>query len=156
MNRFPYSAFQIEEIVQAEKYPRDWEPIEFTKGPKGNASRVSDIQLLRMDGKADRIRLVVRAGDFEKIDSYAASLLLENTKIRGIDFHPLPRSRKYKIVYPAGWHHDIVDPNLETSLNTSPRKDSLEDFEPYDLIDFLKRISALWNISLPSQNDYLL
>ncbi|MCH8473640.1 MAG: hypothetical protein LAT55_00245 [Opitutales bacterium] len=157
MSRFPYNAFQIEEIVQVEKHPRDWEPIEFEKGQRGNQSRLADVQLLREDARTDRLRLIIRAGRVNQPETFAAALLLENTKIRGIDFHPMERRKWYgKVAIPAGWHQDVIDPNLDQSDLNYQRRLPVEDFEPYDLVDFLKRVSTIWNITLPNQSDYLL
>lgn len=157
MNRFPYSAFQIEEVVQAEKHPRDWEPIGFEKVQKSEHSRRTNVQLIRTDGRSDRIRLIVRAGRVDQPETYAAALLLENIKIRGIDFHPVERRKWYgRIVVPSGWHQDLIDPNLEQTNLNYQRRLPVESFKPFDLIDFLKRVASVWKIILPEQSDYLL
>lgn len=60
MARFPYTDFQIEEIVQTRKHPRDWEPVVFSAVPKNKNSRKTNVQLVREDGRSDRVRIVIQ------------------------------------------------------------------------------------------------
>jgi hypothetical protein len=157
MPKFPYSDFQIEEIVQAEKHPRDWEPLVFEKVAKSAHSKELDVQLVRSDGRADRIRFVVRAGWPDMPVSYSSVLLLENIKIRGVDFHEIEMVRFYgKQRVPKGWHQDMIDPNLEQQDSCYHRRLPLDGFAPYDLKDFVVKISKLWNIVLLGQESFLL
>ncbi len=57
---------------------------------------------------------------------------------------------------PAGWHQDVIDPNIEQTDPNQQRRLPVDDFEPFDLIDFLKRVATIWNITLPGQKDDLL
>jgi len=157
MPSFPYSAFQLEEVVQAQKHPRNWEPVEFSKVGNKGSSRQVNVFLERDDGRADRIRLTINVGSLETPSSYRAALLLEDTRIRGVDYHAVSRTRFYKEDIPKGWHEDVIDPNFDSS---EPRKYHrrlpIPDFEPSDAEDFLRKVAVLWNIQLPEKNDYLL
>ena len=156
MARFPYTDFQIEEIVQTRKHPRDWEPVRFEKVAKSKDSRRADIQLVRQDGRTDQIRLVVH-GRIERPQSYRAALLLQDIRIRGVDYHEISRSRFYKEVTPKGWHQDIINPNVDLADRQNyHRREPLENFNPTELNDFLSRVAGLWNIVLPDENEFLL
>lgn len=152
--RYPYSRAQITGVVDAEKHPRDWEPLEFKTS--GEASRQCDCWLERIDGKLDRIRLVVRAGRLDIPNSYAASLLLEDIRIRGIDYHAVARKRFYKEVSPKGWHEDIIDPNSILEDRGRHERVALPDFKPLNFADFLKAVCRHWNIVLPPDSETLL
>lgn len=78
---YPYTDFQIEEAVQAEKHPRDWVLSEFKK--TGEHSRRLDQQLEREDQRADRMRLIVVIGVLTQPTTYKASLMLADVRIRG-------------------------------------------------------------------------
>lgn len=157
MPSFPYSAFQIEEVVKAPKHPRNWDQVEFKRvGDKGGSRHV-DVYLEREDGRADRIRLVVNIGSVAIPTSYKAALLLESVRIRGVDHHAVSRTRFYKEVIPKGWHEDVIDPNFDLSdYKNFHRREALPNFEPVDAADFLQKVAALWNIQLPQKNSYLL
>jgi len=151
--RFPYSNVQIQAMVAAEKHPRDWEPLKFRHS--GEASRQWDSWLEHSDGITDRIRLVVRAGRVDLPDTYSAVLLLENERVRGIDYHPVARSHFYKEVIPKGWHQDVVDPNLEPGQKGYHNRVALPDFTPLDLVDFLRKVCIHWNVLLPADTETL-
>lgn len=156
MVRFPYTGFQIEEIVKTPKHPRGWEPIKFEKAAKSKDSRRADIQLVREDGRTDQIRLVIQ-GQIEKPESYRAVLLLENVPIRGVDHHDIERRRFYKEVIPKGWHQDIINPNIDPAdWQNHHRREPLDNFNPTELNNFLSLVAGLWNIVLPEKNEFLL
>jgi len=145
---------QITDVVAAEKHPRDWESLAFKSS--GEASSQCDSWLERTDGKLDRIRLIVRAGRVELPSSYQAALLLEDERIRGIDYHAVPRNRFYKQTIPKGWHEDIIDPNKGATEKGQHERVDLPDIEPYDLVDFLRKVCKHWNILLPPDSETLL
>lgn len=150
---FPYNKGQIDEVVATEKHPRDWEPLAY-KG-SGSESLSCEAALDRMDGKADRIRLILRAGRVEVPTSYRASLLLEDARIRGIDHHAVARKRFYKETIPAGWHEDIIDPNREAGEKGGHVRVALADFDPLDPYDFMKRVCTRWHITQPPGSETL-
>ena len=152
--KFPYSESQIETMVEAEKAPRDWDPIVFVA--YGEESRRCDCLLEREDGKPDRIRLVVRAGRVDDPSGYAASLSIEDVRVRGIDYHVFGKKRFYREVSPPGWHEDIIDPNLDPADKGHHKREALPDFKPVDLRDFLHMVCKRWNILLPPSEDRLL
>lgn len=105
-------------LVTAEKRLRYTNDLEIKESR--DPSRRLDALLERVDEKEDRIRLIIRAGRVDDPHSFAAALLLEDTRIRGIDYHAVARSRFYKETVPKGWHEDIIDPNGEP-CRTLPR-----------------------------------
>ncbi|MBX3178539.1 MAG: hypothetical protein KF886_14350 [Candidatus Hydrogenedentes bacterium] len=154
MVRFPYSGEQIRAMVATEKHPRDWETLAFKKS--GERSRRCESLLVRADGKYDRIRLIVCAGRVDDPHSFKASLLLEDTRVRGIDYHAVARRRYYKEVIPKGWHEDIEDPNRSPGEKGHHDPVALPDFEPLDLLDFLRKVCKHWNIELPLESEMLI
>jgi len=154
---FPYSEFEIEALVEAEKHPRDWESISFQSYGGSKTSLRADVRLEMSDGRYARFRFGVRAPVVNDPLTYASVLLLEDTKVRGIDYHEIGRARKYGVEsIPKGWHEDIVNPNLDDPYNKKQKRRAIADFAPYHLEDFTAKVAAMWNIVLPENNKYLL
>jgi hypothetical protein len=154
MPSFPYTELQIEEMVKAEKQPVHWNPWEF-EALGGESLRLTR-DLIRTDGKSDRIRLIIRVLNKKDILTCKASLLLEDIRVRGIDYHELAQRRFYKEIIPAGWHEDIVNPNLEKDEKGEHIRLALENFAPYHIRDFVKKICRRWNILMPGTEDTLI
>ena len=76
------------------------------------------------------LRLNVSAGRPNVPESYRAALLLDDSRIRGVDYHAIGRKRFYRLVVPAGWHQNVLDPNL--SGDDANRHEALPDFNPGD------------------------
>ena len=57
---------------------------------------------------------ILNVGRFDEPKTFKSSLLLNNARVRGIDYHEFSRRRYYKEVIPAGWRQDTLDPNRET------------------------------------------
>ena len=151
---FSYSNVQIAAVVNAEKRPRAGRDLEIKESR--DLSRRLDALLERGDAKEDRIRLIIRAGRVDDPHSYAAALLLEDTRIRGIDYHAVARSRFYKETIPKGWHEDIIDPNLEPGEKRQHERKAMSDFAPTDFVDFRRIVCAHWNIVLPPELETML
>lgn len=154
MPSFPYTELQIEEMVKAEKQPVRWDPWEFESMGGESIRLIRD--MIRTDGKSDRIRFIVRVPVKQDILTCKASLLLEDERVRGVDYHELAQRRFYKEVAPAGWHEDVVNPNLEKGEKGEHMRLALNDFEPYHIQDFVKRVCQRWNILMPATEDTLL
>lgn len=151
---FSYSNVQIAAVVNAVKHPRLAGDLEIKESRE--PSRRLDSLLERSDAKEDRIRLIVRAGRIDDPHSFAAALLLEDTRIRGIDYHAVARSRFYKETIPKGWHEDIIDPNRETGEKGQHERKAMPDFAPMDFVDFRRLVCAHWNIVLPPELETML
>lgn len=151
---FSYSNVQIAAVVSARKRPRTVKDLDIKESR--DPSRRIDARLERLDAKEDRIRLIIRAGRVDDPLSFAAALLLEDTRIRGIDYHAVARSRFYKETIPKGWHEDIIDPNREPGEKGQHERKAMPDFSPMDFVDFRRIVCARWNIVLPSELETML
>lgn len=95
------------------------------------------------------------SGSPKLIESYSSAFLLNNRRVRGIDFSPIERKKRYITVIPKGWHENIVDPAYpEKDLTKGNRHAALPgDFSPSDLAQFHKACSKRWNIKLENGNE---
>lgn len=151
---FSYSNVQIAALVNAVKYPRTAGDLEIKESR--DRSRRLDALLERSDAKEDRIRLILRAGRIDDPHSFAAALLLEETRIRGIDHHAVARSHFYKETIPKGWHEDIIDPNREIGEKGQHERKAMRDFGPVDFVDFRRLVCVHWNVVLPPELETML
>ncbi len=147
MPNYPYTLRQIEQIVAMEKHPRDWGDRIFVH--RGEKSADADCHLDLLDGSPVNLRLSVKA-QTDKPLTYRAALILADQRIRGVDYDDIERIFMYgKIRIPKGWHENIVNPNLvHGDANYNVHK-ALTDFQPYDLVDFTRKVASMWNIVLP-------
>jgi hypothetical protein len=141
---FQYSSRQILEIVKAVKCVRENQPLDF-KG-SGERGKKLDVNLDLMDGPLVNLRLSITAGRFDDPATYRAALILEDQRIRGVDYSYIEHRRFYKTVIPKGWHQNVIDPNRPT--RDANQHLPLHHFIPTDLKDFLKRVGTLWHIEL--------
>lgn len=142
---FRYRTHQIQDIARAAKQVREGQSLTF-KSYKDHGKHLEfDLDLNK--GALVNLRVVITAGRYDEPETYRAALLLEGTRIRGVDYSELEVKRFYKPVIPKGWHQNIIDPNLPTrDLN---RHEALPDFEVIDLADFLSKLAKLWHIEVP-------
>lgn len=148
MRSYSYSEFQIEEIVQAEKYPRDWSNLEFER--VGEHSRQAERILELEDGRFANLRFIVKAGRLNLVSTYEAALVLESQRIRGVGFAEIEKVQFYgRVIVPKGWHQNIVNLNLMSGEPDYNRHDALPKSFPSDLIDFTRKVANIWNIVLP-------
>jgi hypothetical protein len=154
--KFPYTEFQIEELVSLAKNPKDWEPVEFAKVAKSDKSRSADVVLELEDGRYVNMRWVITASAMDQVLTYCSALLLENERVRGVDYNEMGKTKMYgQVVIPKGWHQNVIDPNLGKSHKNHNQHLALPDFNPFDLISFKNAVAALWNIKLPQENQFL-
>ncbi len=157
MRRFPYSEYEIESLVETEKHTQNWEKLSFRSYGGNSQSLQLDTRLELTDGRYARFRFVLKAPIVSDPLTFCATLLLEDSKVRGVDHHKIGRSRFYgREEIPMGWHQDIRNPNLDDPYNTKQKRTPLPDFNPHDLNDFTGKVAAMWNIVLPEENKYLL
>ncbi len=137
---FRYSSPIIYEIVRAPKKCNPEIPPFYNYGNNGKGLECS---LELVEGGLYPLKLVIYGCIYDEPKTYKASLILESRRIRGIDFEAASRSYIYKIHIPAGWHENIIDPNLPD--RDGNRHEPL-DIDPQDLMDFQKIIARRWNI----------
>lgn len=144
---FRYRSHQIHEIVAAPKAVREGQSLDFKPYKEHSLTLAFDLDL--KDGPLVNLRLIVNAGQAERTETYREALLLEDTRIRGVDYRPIEQRKFYRITIPAGWHHNILDQNL--SGDDANRHEPIPDFNPGDLDDFLHKVAALWHLDLRTE-----
>jgi hypothetical protein len=144
---FRYRSHQIYDIVKGKKSVREGQSVEFKTYKEHSKTLSLDLDLV--GGPLLNMRFKVNAGRADDPETYRAALLLDDTRIRGVDYRDLPQKKHYKVTIPAGWHQNILDPNL--SGDDGNRHDPLPDLNPTDLKDFLHKVAALWQIELPHE-----
>jgi hypothetical protein len=145
---FHYSNVLVHEWVKTPKIvladKLDWK----RQGSRGLAMRV--MLQLQPAGSPALLEWLVAAKLADDPLGYGSSLLVDRCRVRGIDYHPISRSYRYRKIVPAGWHQDIDDP-----IQADHRREPLA-FEPVtDLMDFTVKVAKLWNIQLPDASSLL-
>lgn len=154
---FNYRSEQILDIVRANKRLRQphlispEKPLPFKS--RGENGRQLDLDLDLAEGPLVNLKLHVRAGVIAHPDSYEAALILDGQRVRGVGFKAVEQKRWYKVLIPKGWHHNIIDPNLDRDDRN--RHEPLNDFDPPDLDAFFSLVVRLWNISIPREGRLL-
>lgn len=154
---FNYRSEQIQDIVRAYKRLRQPQlitpetPLPFKS--RGLNGRQLDLDLDLAGGPLLNLRLHVRAGVVAHPDSYEAALILDGQRVRGVGFNPAEQKRWYRVSIPKGWHHNIIDPNLDGADRN--RHEALNDFAPQELDAFFWKVVHLWNISIPREGRLL-
>ena len=105
----------------------------------------------------ERIPMVLQAYTTDRTDpaSFHAVFIVHGQRLRGVDFDPVGRRKGYKVRIPKGWHQNVCDPNLPSRNDMDNEHQALEDFEPSDFLDFLRRVARMWNIDLWEQEQLL-
>ena len=154
--KFPYTEFQIEELVSISKNPKDWEPVEFAKVAKSEKSKTADVILELEDGRFVNMRWTINAGAVDQLFTYRSALLLENVRVLGVDYNEMGKTKMYgQVVIPKGWHQNVIDPNLDKSHKNYNQHQEIPVFNPFDLESFKNQVAELWNIKLPQENQFL-
>ena len=148
---FRYPSHQIQDLVQARKAVRNGQSLEFKNYKESSLTLSLDLDLL--EGGLVTMRLAINAARSKEPQTYRAALLLDEERIRGVDHRELAQKKFYKITIPAGWHQNLIDPNL--TGDDSNRHVPLADFQPTDLTDFLHKVTALWQIDLRPESKLL-
>jgi hypothetical protein len=145
---FTYSADKIREIVKARK--RFSGPgLSFQKIGEHGRKAVAILELV--DGPLVNLRLYITSPILTKPETYTAALVLDDERIRGVDFSEIQRRRLYKETKPKGWHENIINPNQPTHHKDRNRHESLRNFEATDLQDFVQKIGKLWQIEMAKE-----
>jgi hypothetical protein len=150
---FRFSSPRIHEIVTAAKCPREGQRIDFEKHGEKGATLTMDVEL--KDGPLLSLKLYVSCYDVAHPESYRAALALDGERVRGVDYSPIARKKRYKEHIPKGWHENVIDPNLPTADDDRNRHLKLPDFSPTDLKDFLRSVAERWHIELEFEDKLL-
>ena len=142
MARFPYSAHQIRQIVEMKKTIVG-SRLNYVKYHEGEDSRHAKTELYA-DEVIANLTFIVWATDFQNTETYHAVFMIDNERIRGIDFEPAAIKRGYKKVVPAGWHQNIIDPNIGTWDGNRHEPIDLGVISGLD--NFARKVCKEWNI----------
>jgi hypothetical protein len=145
---YPYKPHQIEEILQKDKCLPVGDTLELEKMSQG-AGRHFETRPELVDGPFVDMRYLGKAPELDNPETYDASLLLANQRVRGVGYDPIgKRNFRFKKRIPKGWHLNVCDPNLATNHPEQDVHHPLPDFATTDFRDFINRIAGLWNIDL--------
>ncbi len=150
---FDLPNFRLQEIIRASKCVRPGKNLEFAES--GQSGRTFDVPLDLIGGPFEAIRFTGGAHDLARPQSYYGALIVRGERIRGVDFVPIARRHNYKVRIPAGWHQNVIDPNLPTRDLNRNRHLALPDFTPTDFRAFIQKIADLWNIDLANESTLL-
>lgn len=145
--KFRYPRHRIQEIIQAEKCLIEGDALKLE--PRAEKGASFDVSLDLIDGPFCDLRFLGRAGRKDVPESYDASFLLEQQRVRGIGFNPVARQNfRARLRIPAGWHQNVCDPNVPTDHPDWNRHEPLPNFAPADLQDFIRKTAEIWKIDL--------
>jgi hypothetical protein len=144
--KHPYPANTVRQIIQAQKCVREGEVLEVKK--RGEHGAGFNVNLDLADGPFTDIRYLGHTHDVTDIKGSEASLILAAQRVRGVGHNAIGRRRFYKDRIPAGWHQNVIDPQLATGADDYNRHEPLPDFMPTDFKDFIRKTATIWNIDL--------
>ena len=151
--KYPYPKHRIDEIIKSPKSVRENEVFETNR--KGARGAFFDVNIDLKVGDFTDMRYLGKAHDVAVVDGYEAAFLLSAHRVRGVGFSPVGRRRFYKEHVPAGWHQNILNPNLPTNHSEHNRHEKIINFEPIDFQDFIHKTSKLWNVELDIEKTML-
>jgi hypothetical protein len=146
---YPYKLHQIEEILRMEKCLPPGDTLELEKMRNDGMGRHFDSRPQLVDGPFVDMRYLGKAPELDNPDTYDASFLLANQRVRGVGYNPIDRRNfRFKRRIPKGWHLNVCDPNLPTNDPEQNIHDPLEDFSTTDFRDFINQTAKIWKIDL--------
>jgi hypothetical protein len=144
---YRHTAARIHEIVKAPKALVAGQSVSPKKHGSHGLSFEAFVELV--EGSFLDIRYKGVAGVSHDPTSYDASLRLDQQRVRGIGHCAVGRQNfRAKQRIAAGWHQNIVDPNLPTNTAAYNRHEPLLEFDPGDFSDFTRKVAVIWNIDL--------
>ena len=146
---FRFPAQRIHEIVRLAKVVREGQSAEFRR--IGGPSSTMAVELDLIDGPFVDLKLIVSATNAFEPETYSAGLILEGALVRGIDYAPIARRKRFKLRIPQGWYENVEDPNLPRGHDDQNRHREMPNFAPTDLADFLRRVTRHWNIETSTE-----
>ncbi len=146
---YTYKTHQIEEFLQKDKCLPSGDTLELEKMSKGGSGRHFDTRPQLVDGPFVDMRYLGKAPELDNTDTYDASFLLANQRVRGVGYNPIGNNRlRFKQRLPKGWHLNVCDPNLATNDPRQNIHHPLPDFTTTDFRDFINQSAKLWKIDL--------
>ena len=110
----------------------------------GEWSRQANVELYAEDAGIAIMALSIQVMDVRDPETFHAAFMVDNKRVRGIDFEKIAIKRCYKIVVPAGWHQNIIDP---TDLSwDGNRHEAIDMGDIKTLAGFARKVCEAWNI----------
>ena len=88
---YPYKSHQIEEILQKEKCLPPGDTLELEKMSKVGIGRHFETRPQLLDGPFVDMRYLGKAPELDDPETYDASFLLANQRVRGVGYDPIGR-----------------------------------------------------------------
>ena len=160
-DKWLFSRTETDECISQPKVPvgpvPDWQP----KSGDGRSTVQKKFKLRFKDRPTIGCTLRYSAHGAEtEPRSYAAAFILNNQRIRGIDYTPVKNMHMFRETETreAGWHENIIYADAETSTlkNEHTAYAELQGFHPQSLEDLLAFTCSRWNIELPDEERRLL
>lgn len=146
---YRYKPHQIEEILRLEKCLPPGDTLELEKMSQGGSGRHFETRPQLVDGSFVDMRYLGKAPELTNPETYDASFLLDNRRVRGVGYEPVGRHRfRFKGSPPKGWHLNVCDPNLPTNDPKQNVHHPLTDFQITDFRDFINQTAERWHIDL--------
>lgn len=116
--------------------------LNFSPYEKGESSKIVRVSLFSDEVTLAKMELIISANDFKNPETYRASFLLNEVRVRGVDFQNKAVRKGYKEVIPKGWHQNINNPNAPKENKHAP----VDMADIKGLSDFARKACQLWNI----------
>ena len=151
---YPHPTHQIQEIISKPKCLPAGEAVELERCGKERKSMKFETRPHLIDGGFIDMRFLGSAPRLDQPETYDASFLIANQRVRGVGYNPIARENlRYKNRIPKGWHQNVCDPNLPTNDVRQNIHQPLAGFAPSDFQDFMSQTAKMWNIDLGFQWD---
>ncbi len=145
---YHYKPHRIDELLRLAKCLPSGDTLELKK-ISDSAGRHFETRPQLVDGPFADMRYLGKAPEVDNPETYDATFLLANQRVRGVGFNPVGRHRfRFKERIPKGWHLNVCDPNLPTNDDAQNVHQPLASFQPTDFRDFINQTAKLWNIDL--------
>jgi hypothetical protein len=146
---YPYQPHQIGEFLNAEKCLPSGDTLALQKMGKGGIGRHFESRPQLVDGPFVDMRYLGKAPVLDRPETYDASFLLANRRVRGVGYEAVGRwNFRFKKRIPKGWHLNDCDPNLPTNDPGQNIHQPLPDFSATDFRDFINQTARMWKIDL--------
>lgn len=146
---YTYTSPQIKEFLGLAKCLPPDDTLELEKMSKSGIGRKFETRPQLLDGPFVDMRYLGKAPELGNSETYDASFLLANQRVRGVGFESIGRwNFRFKERVPKGWHLNVCDPNLPTNDPRQNIHHPLPNFSTTDFRDFITQTAKMWNIDL--------